>query len=53
MSSKLSFEVGNCKFWEDTWLGATPISVSFLLLFAVAASKEVWVKEYWGGSTSG
>ena len=50
MSSRLSFLLGNgwrVKFWKDKWCGATPLCVSFLSLFALAVSKEAWVKAVW------
>lgn len=31
----------------------TPLHASFPSLFAVAASKDAWVQDYWNGSTSG
>ena len=35
------------KFWKDVWLVNTPLQVSFPLLFALAESKEAWVREFW------
>ena len=33
------------KFWKDKWCGNEPLCVSFLSLFALASSKEVWVAD--------
>ena len=50
VSSRLSFAVGNgqrMSFWKDKWCGTTPLCESFPFLFALVASKEVWVKDVW------
>ena len=52
--SSIGFEVGNgqrIKFWKNIWLGA--LKVSYPSLFALAPSKEAWVREYWSSATSG
>ncbi|RVW82307.1 putative ribonuclease H protein [Vitis vinifera] len=45
------------KFWKDIWCGDEPLCVSFPSLFALAVSKDAWVKDVWrcnegGGSWS-
>ena len=55
VSSNLSFEVGNgqrIKFWKDAWMENTPLQAAIPLLFALAASKEAWVREYWNDDSS-
>ena len=37
--------VGNgqrVKLWVDRWCGDTPLYLAFLVVFAIASSKEVW-----------
>ena len=48
VSSRLSFVVGNgqrVKFWKDRWCGVAHFRVWFPTLFALAVSKDVWVKD--------
>ncbi|RVW49843.1 Glycoprotein 3-alpha-L-fucosyltransferase A [Vitis vinifera] len=60
VKSRLVFVVGNgkrIKFWKDIWCGDEPLCVSFPSLFALAVSKDAWVKDVWrcnegGGSWS-
>ena len=50
VSSRISFVVGNgqrVSFWKDKWCGTTPLCKSFPSLFALATSKEAWVKHIW------
>ena len=37
----------NVSFWKDKWCGTNPLSEAFPSLFALATSKEAWVKEVW------
>ena len=43
---------GGCKvkFWEDVWLGETPLCSSFPSLYEVAESKGAMVAELWEDS---
>ena len=53
MSSIISFLVGNSrrvKFWKDKWCGDKPLCVSFLPLFAIVVSKDVWVVDVWNST---
>ena len=60
VSGRLSFVVGNgqrVRFLKDRWCGDSPFCVTFPTLFALAASKDAWVKDVWsfiegGGSWS-
>ncbi|RVW47359.1 Ribosome maturation factor RimM [Vitis vinifera] len=60
VKSRLFFVVGNgkrIKLWKDIWCGDEPLCVSFPSLFALAVSKDAWVKDVWrcnegGGSWS-
>nr|CAN69266.1 hypothetical protein VITISV_043642 [Vitis vinifera] len=60
VKSRLVFVVGNgkrIKFWKDIWCGDESLCVSFPSLFALAVSKDAWVKDVWrcnegGGSWS-
>ena len=60
VKSRLFFVVGNgkrIKFWIDIWCGDESLCVSFPSLFALAVSKDAWVKDVWrcnegGGSWS-
>ncbi|RVW41946.1 putative ribonuclease H protein [Vitis vinifera] len=50
VKSRLVFVVGNgkrIKFWKDIWCGDEPLCVSFPSLFALAVSKDAWVKDVW------
>ena len=50
VKSRLCFVVGNgkmIKFWKDIWCGDEPFCVSFPSLFALAVSKDAWVKDVW------
>ena len=45
VSSRISFTVDNrqrVKFWKDKWCGNGLLCNSFLSLFALASSKDVW-----------
>ena len=56
VSSRLSFVVGNgqmVKFWKDRWCGDSPLCVSFPTLFALAVSKDAWVKDVWSSTEGG
>ncbi|RVW55305.1 hypothetical protein CK203_089047 [Vitis vinifera] len=50
VKSRLVFVVGNgkrIKFWKDIWCGNEPLCVFFPSLFALAVSKDAWVKDVW------
>ena len=56
MFARSSFVVGNgrgIKFWKDVWCGETLLCDSFPSLFAIAQSKDAWLKDYWSGPTNG
>ena len=35
------------KFWKDRWREASSFHVAFPTLFALATSKDAWVKDVW------
>ena len=39
------------RFWRDKWCGDSPLSVSFLSLFALAVDEKAWVVDIWDSST--
>ncbi|RVW27574.1 hypothetical protein CK203_097512 [Vitis vinifera] len=41
------------RFWKDKWCEDELLSVSFPSLFALAASKEVWVANMWNSIVEG
>ena len=46
-----SFEIGNgqsTSFWEDTWLGNTPLMVQYLSLYRIVRHKFVTIKQVLG-----
>ena len=48
--------VGNgqrVRFWKDRWCGYSPFCVAFPTLFALAASKDTWVKDVWSFTEGG
>ena len=48
--SMVSFLVGNVRrvrFWKDKWCKDKPLCVTFLSLFALVVSKEVWMVDVW------
>ena len=48
--SMVSFLVGNVRrvrFWKDKWCKDKPSCVTFLSLFALVVSKEVWMVDVW------
>lgn len=53
MSGRMPFLVGNgwkVKFWKDKWFGNASLGSSFLPLFTLASSKDVWVADVWDSS---
>lgn len=40
-------------FWRDKWCEDKPLCDSFPSLFALAVSKETWVKDVWNVSKGG
>ena len=34
-------------FWKDKWCGTIPLCESFPSLYALATSKDAWVKDVW------
>ena len=54
--SRISFLVGNrrrVKFWKDKWCGIASLGSSFSSLFALAISKDAWVKDVWNSFDPG
>ena len=41
------------RFWRDKWCGDSPLSVSFLSLFALAVDEKAWLVDIWDSSTEG
>ena len=53
IKSNLVFSMGDgrrVRFWENKWCGDDTLSLSFPLLFALAAFKEEWVAKVWDAS---
>ncbi|RVX13546.1 hypothetical protein CK203_020982 [Vitis vinifera] len=41
------------RFWRDKWCGDSPLSMSFLSLFALAVDEKAWLVDIWDSSTEG
>uniref|UniRef100_A0A0A8YMZ7 Reverse transcriptase zinc-binding domain-containing protein n=1 Tax=Arundo donax TaxID=35708 RepID=A0A0A8YMZ7_ARUDO len=48
-----SYIVGNGKcisFWDDIWIGHTPLRVQFTRLYQICSKPKAWVSKCWNGA---